>query len=492
MGRPANPTPTWDPDRKVWTVRVTMPKPPGWPAGREGPRKLHDLPGIPEDEPKRAKVIAKIVSDKVRRGEAAPMELGETCDDYADRWIEAREAAGLLTTADDRGRWDKWIAPHLGGKPITAVTEHDLKNLVASLDKSVRAGELRWKTAENVWGVVTVMFNDARKHKNPALCVRKDNPAVDVKGPDRGHDRASAFLFPSEIWKLLACELVPLARRRVYTLAIYTGCRAGELRALRWEDMHEAEGFVSVHRSRHRSTNEEKGTKTGKSHPVRVEPALLPLLKVMREESGGEGGVLQMHKWDWPEVLRADLKVAKVERAELEADDETRRPLDFHDLRHTYGTLRAIRGDAVVKISRAMGHTNITTTQRYINEAEAFEGAGFGIPLGPLPPEVLGGVSDPFRRFGSKRPNKPRQNGDPSGGRTRTLFRAADFKSAAYAIPPRGPGVRDHSNFRGSSLSTAPSSPRQPVVLNVEALSPWAAVTRRWRATFTFSGASLS
>ena len=29
------------------------------------------------------------------------------------------------------------------------------------------------------------------------------NPARDVRGPDRGHDRASSFLFPAELHTLL-------------------------------------------------------------------------------------------------------------------------------------------------------------------------------------------------------------------------------------------------------------------------------------------------
>jgi hypothetical protein len=59
-------------------------------------------------------------------------------------------------------------------------------------------------------------------------------------------------------------------------------------------------------------------------------------------------------------------------------------------LRHTYGTWRAIRGDAVQRIQFSMGHTDLQTTQRYINEANVFDPARFGVPFGPLPIESLG------------------------------------------------------------------------------------------------------
>lgn len=94
------------------------------------------------------------------------------------------------------------------------------------------------------------------------------------------------------------------------------------------------------------------------------------------------------HNSEWPWLLREDLKAAKVTRADLHDDTETSRKLDFHDLRHGYGTHRAIRGDDVIKIRFAMGHTDLATTQRYINEAHAFE-RDFGAPFGPLPAAVI-------------------------------------------------------------------------------------------------------
>ncbi len=416
MARPANPTPRWDVTRKCWRVRVTRIV--------NGPQELHDLPGIAENEPDIARTVAKRVSDRLRRGEGAPAGEGETCGDYVVRWLLARKAAGIRTTSDDKGRWNKWIAPHLGAKAIAAVTPRDLELLVSSLDKDVRAGRLAWKTAIHTWGLVTKLFDDAKRSKDLGLRVRTDNPAVDVRGPDRGHERASAFLFPSELGKLLTRETVPLARRRLYTLAVYLGCRAGELRALEWDDVHEDEGFVLVHRSLDIRKNETKTTKTGTTRRIPIEPELLPLLQAMREESGGKGKVLSA--WNaqhLPRSLRADLEESGCKRADLTADDETRRPLDFHDLRHTYGTWRAIRGDDIIKIRFAMGHTDLTTTQRYINEAHVFGGAAFGVPFGPLPPGVVS--FSQVLGFQLKRPQKHREIRGGAGNRTRVRKRLA-------------------------------------------------------------------
>ena len=99
-GRPANPTPTWDPKRKRWTVRVTMRKPIGWPSGKEAPREEHDLSAsIREDQIDQAKAVAKRVSDRLRRGEAVDPSERETVAQWAVRryrWLATRPRAETL------------------------------------------------------------------------------------------------------------------------------------------------------------------------------------------------------------------------------------------------------------------------------------------------------------------------------------------------------------------------------------------------------------
>lgn len=49
------------------------------------------------------------------------------------------------------------------------------------------------------------------------------------------------------------------------------------------------------------------------------------------------------------------------------------RPLGFHDLRHTYGSLLAQAGADVLSIKNAMGHSDPQTTQRYLHARQASE-----------------------------------------------------------------------------------------------------------------------
>ena len=166
----------------------------------------------------------------------------------------------------------------------------DIEGLVEHLDASVRAKELSWKSAVNVWGLVSKMFDDASSAKERALRVRQDNPAAGVRGPDIGVRKSKAYLYPSEFLTLVACADVPIASRRAVAIATMLYVRAAELRALEWPDVDLDHCVAHVHQSLDREGGA-KATKTNVARRVPIEPALLPLLEAMKKESGGEGRV---------------------------------------------------------------------------------------------------------------------------------------------------------------------------------------------------------
>lgn len=49
------------------------------------------------------------------------------------------------------------------------------------------------------------------------------------------------------------------------------------------------------------------------------------------------------------------------------------RALRFHDLRHTYGSLLVAGGVDLASVKAAMGHSRITTTERYLHARSAGE-----------------------------------------------------------------------------------------------------------------------
>jgi integrase len=198
--------------------------------------------------------------------------------------------------------------------------------------RGVRPG-ISWKTAWNVWSEVTSGFYEAHTSKVEALKVRDGNPAADVQGPDRGIDRENPVLFPSEVVALLSCPKVPLQRKRVYAVAIYTGARSNELAALAVSDVDLEHMRISISKQRDRATGDDKPTKTRRARVIDIEPALAPLLEILVREAKQEGRatLLKMPPdEDRAELLReTDLPAAGCKRPDLYVDDAARAPIKF-------------------------------------------------------------------------------------------------------------------------------------------------------------------
>jgi hypothetical protein len=182
-------------------------------------------------------------------------------------------------------------------------------------------------------------------------------------------------------------------------LAVYLYLRAGEVEALRWSDVDLDHGVINVNRGIDRLREKEKSTKGKLARRFAIEENLLPLLRAMKAKADPDARVIRMVcGQSLARILRRYLTFAGVTRPELFVDDETRKPMTFHDLRATGITWMAIRGDDPLKIMRRAGHANFGTTQRYVREAEQLAGR-FEAVFPPLPASLLGdgGHDDPSR-----------------------------------------------------------------------------------------------
>ncbi len=338
----------------------------------------------------RAKAVTELAAREGRVREVAPApdqappgppaDQGPTLKEWTESWCADRERRGLVSVDDDRGRLRKWVLPRLspplGERLVKSISKADLEALVEDIDERVLADELSWKTAKNAWGVVTKMFRDAVKAKTAALRVRDDNPAQDVAGPDEGVKKSKAYLYPAEFLALVRCERVPIRWRRVFAWAVYSYERAGELEAQGVEDVDLAHRVNHVHRSIDRSDGTEKETKTNAPRRVPIEPNAVPLAERLSADAqaAGQARLIKMPPLcDLSARLRQYLQWAGVTRADLFANDKTRKQITFHDLRATGITWMAIRGDEPMKIMHRAGHENLSTTMGYVREAESLE-----------------------------------------------------------------------------------------------------------------------
>ncbi len=310
---------------------------------------------------------------------------GETVAKYVERWLKTRTNG---TKTDDAARLRDHVLPVLGELDAATSKREDVERLVESLDAKIEGETLDWQTALNVWRIARKLCSDMAHSKRRDLRVRRDDPAAGVRGPDRGVRKQKQVVFPSEFLAFVSCERGPLFWRRLVTIAIYTLMRDGELRALRWSDVDLEHRLISLTKAWDRKAKRVKPTKTGETRNVRIHANLLPLLRAMHDEAGGEGHVLDLARArSLARGLQRWLRHAGVERDALYESTKTSKPITFHDLRATGATWAAVEGLDPMKIQARGGWKTIEMVLRYVRCAESLAD-GFGVPFPPLPSTV--------------------------------------------------------------------------------------------------------
>ncbi len=377
-----------------------------------------------------ARTLAPVLAERARF--AVGEHEGETVAEYSERWLGWRKERGI--GAGDGTTLALHVLPHIGNLPIGNVARDDLKRLVYALDAKAHVGSYStpdgkrqrfgYKSAVCAWSVTRALFRDAQQAKRLDLCVRDDNPAAGVAGPDTGARKAKAYLWPSEVLTLVSDTRVPIRWRRLFALAVYTFARAGELAALEWSDIDLDHLTIHIHRSTDRTRGRSTTTKTDAARRIPIEPALALLLSAMHREAKGRGAVFRMPSTGKQSAkLRAFLARVGVTRADLFTSDATRKAITFHDLRATGITWCAMRGDDPLKILQRAGHAAFETTRIYLREAENLS-AGFGNVFPALPPDLFTrpararGVSASVSAFGFSELHIPGKNPALSVGAT--------------------------------------------------------------------------
>lgn len=161
------------------------------------------------------------------------------------------------------------------------------------------------------------------------------NPVADVKFPAPGNER-EVFLDSAEIDAFLAA--IPGRWKPVFIVAIRTGMRQGEILALRWEDIDLTLNVIHVRHSMYKdalgSTKTDASTRRIPITATDLDAALCARSFCRRGDfvfHDGQGNPLRK------EALRKPLAHALKQSG-------IGKPITFHDLRHTFGSMCIMRG----------------------------------------------------------------------------------------------------------------------------------------------------
>lgn len=199
--------------------------------------------------------------------------------DYAEGWLSRQHKYAPSTLASYR-RLLEVVYPFIGAIPLCKLRPLAIENMLSQLRKrkNRRGQPVRESTVQHYLSAVSAVLSDAKRNE-----IIQTNPArmIDLPTTNRMEQHIPTV---QEVQRLLqALSMEPRHFRVFYLLAMATGCRRGELCALRWSDFRSVSGGFILTVSRSRSSVPGKGivegsTKNGKSREVYLSSDLRGIL----------------------------------------------------------------------------------------------------------------------------------------------------------------------------------------------------------------------
>ena len=274
----------------------------------------------------------------------------------------------------ERQYFSNHIEKHIGSKPLKSITIEDIENIKQSMLKAkTNAHEPKYAAA-----TINHVIKLCRHCFKVAILWKKatENPATAVKLLPLENQRLRFFTH-SEAETLLSKlqEIHPADTKAVgyqyykdnhtsqtYEMALvslYCGCRAGELFALRANDINFTTGFITIRKS--------------KNHNARA----IPMPKIVKDmlayrlknlNISGESFVFQDMQGKALYEISDRYQEIVDELFNQGIKDRQQRAV-FHTLRHTYASWLVMAGVDLYTVKELMGHKTLAMTMRYAHLA---------------------------------------------------------------------------------------------------------------------------
>jgi integrase len=299
--------------------------------------------------------LAQSQARKLRGQFRAPVNANVTFGEAALEWLRhGRQERDLKqsTLRDYESVLNRHLLPAFGPRLLREISPHMIEGW---RERGMEAGELPRRTANKCLAMLHGIFERARKKYG-----FHSNPCADVKPLPERYSGDLDFYAPEEVHALVRAAASE-QDGAIYLTAALTGLRRGELVALRVRDVDFERETI-----RARGSVTYGMLSTPKSGKVRSVPMVLEVAQAL-------ASLLRRERWTgdddplFPGVDGGYLDASALRRRYMKAQKAAGlRPLKFHDLRHTFGSL-AIDWASIVDVQEWLGHADVQTTMRYLH-----------------------------------------------------------------------------------------------------------------------------
>ena len=281
--------------------------------------------------------------------------------DLLDEWYEhaltTKVATGKSSKAsldDYLGSTKKWFKDYLR-RPAAELSPY----AVAEIFERLTTSGMSLGHQKKIKQFVKAVF-DLGILRNRLQGVTR-SPTVEVM-LKRSEEKKPEILSIAEIQKLVALSHEQNhGWRRIWSTALLTGMRSGELYALTWKDVDFESKLINCNKSYNCKTRDFKSTKAGYWRQVPISPELEAVLNEQLTETGTGPYVFQRH-WKWDRGLQA-----KVLRSFCFINGLP--SIRFHTLRACFATQMLRHGVEAAKVMKICGWKELKTMQHYVRLA---------------------------------------------------------------------------------------------------------------------------
>ncbi|MGD0254967.1 MAG: tyrosine-type recombinase/integrase [Acidimicrobiales bacterium] len=313
--------------------------------------------------------LAEFVTEVAKGGRVATGPI--SVEQVLTKWLDARKAQLSPSTTDRYRVAIKLIPASLKKLSVARLRAHHIEDLYVDLVAAGQSGssirKLHWALRQSMaWahkrgftGLIATVGVDL-----PPLAAKMINPppSADVRKV------VEHLLATDPDWGTLVAVVA------------WTGCRRGEVCALRWEDIDITGKSILIHRSVVAVPGgvEERGTKTGQQRRLAIGPRTVKLLRAhqkrCRERAKACDATLEATAFVFsPEAAgRRPYNPHTITRVFVAACDgaEVRR-MRLHDLRHHSATTLLKQGAALGEVMDRHGWKTVEMVNRYRHLLEA-------------------------------------------------------------------------------------------------------------------------